>query len=869
MATVSMRSFAGGEISPALYARVDTAKYQTGLRTLKNWFVLRHGGVSTRPGTKYVCEIKDSTATARLLPYYYSSTDNYVLVLQDQFFQIVKSSGVVVNPSVNISSIAATGSDPYTVGLITTGSAHGLTTGTNVYLAGITGYEELNGRIFLVASAPTTTTFTITDMGGNAVIVYNSSSASASGGTSALVETNAIGYETADLFDLKYIQTADGMVISHPDFVPSLLVRGANDYSWAINGIDFDPNIARPASVSVSATAGSNSYTYGVTAVNAGNFEESFIRAATTGTYTAPTPSATHDLTWIAVSGVAYYNVYIDIGDTGLWGFIGTATTNAFSNWGVDPDYSIAPPEELITSWASNDYPSAVGAYQQRLMLGASPSEPEATWVSRTGIYDNMTYSRPYKDSDAFQFRFYGLGVNNIEHYIDVGKLVVMTNFAEWVLDGDANGLLTPTAISPRQNSQYGSSKIKPIISGDSILFVQSRGSIIRDLNYSFADSGYNGNDLTIFSSHFFDDYTVVDWAYQKTPHSVIWVVRDDGIVLSLTYVREHQVWGWAQHDFGGTVESVTVIPEGSEDAVYFLIKRTIDGRVRRYVERLTKRDQTDVKEYVCMDCASSYDGRNTTAVTMTISGGTDWDEDETLTLTASSGTFVSADVGKEVHIYYDTDEVLRLSIEAYSSSTVVTVRPNKTVPASLRATATDDWGLAVNRIAGLDFLEGEEVSVYGDGYVVASPNNAAYGTALTVTNGIIDLPDHYAYVHVGLPFIADFETLDIDTPSGETLADKSMLVSNVTLHLEKTRGLFVGAKVPEATNADPLDGMTELKLRDDEDYDDPVDLYTGKVDINIFAEWNKTGRVGVRQVDPVPARILAAMPAGKFPFRG
>ena len=118
---------------------------------------------------------------------------------------------------------------------------------------------------------------------------------------------------------------------------------------------------------------------------------------------------------------------------------------------------------------------------------------------------------------------------------------------------------------------------------GGNVLFVQARGSIVRDLSFQEAVRGYRGQDLTIFSSHLFDEYTLDDWAFQQIPHSVVWAVRSDGTLLGLTYVREHEMWAWHRHDFeGGTVEKVCVVPEGNEDILYVIVNRTINGRTTR-----------------------------------------------------------------------------------------------------------------------------------------------------------------------------------------------------------------------------------------------------------------------------------------------
>jgi len=396
---------------------------------------------------------------------------------------------------------------------------------------------------------------------------------------------------------------------------------------------------------------------------------------------------------------------------------------------------------------------------------------------------------------------------------------------------------------------------------GNSIIFVQARASIIRDLLQD-AIEGYKGNDLTIFSTHLFDNYTLVDWDYQKTPDSIAWAVRSDGTLLGMSYVREHQLWGWHRHDFDGTAENVCCIPEGEEDSVYMVIRRFIDGGYVRYIEKFASRKIDDVIDNIFVDAALTYDGRNDDpAHTMTLSGGTTWDYLDNLTLTSSAVFFTAGDVGNAIHLTGSDGTLIKAKITAFTSTTVVTVKPQKNVPVSMQSVAISDWGKAVDELSGLDHLEGKDVSVFADRFVVASPNNPSMDV-ITVASGLITLDKPYVVIHVGLPITAEIETLDIDTTQRESIADKKKLITKVALIVEKTRGLWAGG---EATD---LSDLTEYKLRDSEGYEDPPDLKTGTIDVNIQPQWNSSGRIIIRQIDPVPATILAAIPIGMVPFR-
>lgn len=593
------------------------------------------------------------------------------------------------------------------------------------------------------------------------------------------------------------------------------------------------------------------------------NFPD-YIYQASAAVATAADP---HVLGWTAVSGASEYNIYQDL--NGVYGFIGVAGTNSFNVIGSSPDTSDTPPARRNPFEDADDYPSTVSYIQQRLTFANSTNNPETTEMSRIGQFKNFTRSNPIQDDDAVTFTLAGRQVNSIKSLLDIGRLVVFTSSGEWAIQGDSDGSITPTAINPKQYTYNGSSDLSPLVIGGNALYVQARGSIVRDLGFDYESSGYRGNDLTVFSPHLFEGYTLTDWAYQQIPHSIVWCVRSDGVLLGLTYLREHEIWGWHRHDFeGGLVESVCSIPEDNEDALYVVVKRTINGSTKRYIERFSTRVISDIKDAIFLDSALTYDGRHTGSTTMTLSGGTNWTYDETITLTASASTFTSADVGNEIHLTGSDGTIIRFAIAAYSSATVVTGTPNKTVPAGMRSIAITTWARAVDEVTGLWHLEGESVSITGDGFVVASPNNAAYN-AVTVANGTATLDRCYSVIHVGLPYTSDLETLDIDTVQGETISDKSKLVNKVTVFVEKSRGGFVGAKPPTDDDVDPLEGLTEFKERNSENYDEPIELLTGTKDVTIRSEWNSNGRIFIRQVDPLPLSILAVVPAGLFPFQG
>jgi hypothetical protein len=242
-------------------------------------------------------------------------------------------------------------------------------------------------------------------------------------------------------------------------------------------------------------------------------------------------------------------------------------------------NYLQSPPVARALFFSNVTYPSAVAIYQQRRLFANSTSEPEKIWTSRIGQYRNFTTSFPLQDDDAVTFQLAGKQVHPVKHLLDLERLIVFTEAGEWIVQGDQDGSLLPTAINPRQYGYAGSGRLAPIVVVDTALYVQGRGNQVRDLRRSI-EQGFDSSDLTLFASHLVEGYTIVDWDVRsRSPHSVIWAVRDDGVLLGLTYLREQDIWGWHRHDTDGAVENVCVVPEGTEDAVYLVVKRTSTAR--------------------------------------------------------------------------------------------------------------------------------------------------------------------------------------------------------------------------------------------------------------------------------------------------
>lgn len=877
---LSQRSFAGGELSPSLYSRVDTVKYATGARALKNMQVMKSGGAENRPGSLFIGEVADSTKRTRLIPFIFNSDQTYILEFSHERIRFIRLGEYVMDSNVRTVDTFSEASPALVV--LDDNNADWLE-GDHVVFTSLVTNARINNRPMKMLD-PTLNSFDLHYLNEDP---YPSLGVESVGSVSRVYSIES-PYTEDELEDIYFAQQGDVLVLAHPDHPLQQLSRLDHD-DWSIDAYDIGPSIDPPLNA---AADGGSGFAWVITAVAEETFEESTpSNVATSSTDPASSPRT---LNWDAVVGAREYNVYKF--KNGIYGYIGTAVGTTFIDNGIPADVTDTPPIVRDPFASTDNYPAVVSYIQQRLMLGFTNNNPEGIWGSKSGLFHNFSVRSPLQADDAITFSMVGRQVNAVRHILELEHPVILTQGGEHIIGGDEAGILRPGEINPKQFGYSGASKLIPIVIGGNAIFVQSLGGVVRDIAARIQSDGYNGNDLTTFSTHLFKNKTLVDWAYQQTPDSIIWAVRDDGTLLGLTYVPEQQIFAWHRHNFAslgsfgavtnseaGIVESVAVIPENGRHAVYLVIQRENGAvnpfgegpnrGVKRYVERLSNRSFSDIKlDAIFLDSVLSYDGRNADDEhTMSIPAG-NWDVGDEFTLTSSDPFFASTDVGNHIHFTdEDTEEIYRLKIKSFSSSTQVVVELlNKRISVVGPPNSSAIWSRAVDELTGLWHLSQTSVSVMADGFVVANPINSQYPLKQVSSDGVLSLDEPYSVIHVGLPYVADLETLDIDTPDGETIVDKKKVITSLSVRLDETRGGWYGRR-PDDDDDNPasLSDLVEIKVRDDESYDDPVELKSDVADVNIQGEWNSNGRILIRQVDPLPIRVLSVHPAGMIPFRG
>lgn len=828
MAEKIQTSFTAGELAPSLHGHVDLDKYQTGLKTCRNFIVQAHGGVINRPGLQFIGSSKDSSKLARLIPFEFSITQTYALEFGDLYMRVIKDGGHVLESSKTITG--ATQANPV---VITTSAAHGYSNGDEVYIDGVVGMTELNGKRYIVANVAATT-FELTGIDGTGYTAYSS------GGTVARIFTLTTPYLEADLFRLNYDQSADVMTLTHPSYQQRDLTRTAHD-AWTLTTISFTPEQGAPTGVTVTpAVAGPSTIKYKVTAIADETFEESLAASGQTAAGTLPVNSTNYNtISWTAPAAgtIDKYNIYRE--HNGLFSYCGSVdgANTSFVDSVVTPDPDLRPPTLRDPFTSASNYPGAMTYFEQRKVFAGTNNDPQKSWLTQVGNFFNMNYSSPIKDDDAFSYTLNSLQVNQIRHIVPIEDLIYLTSGSIWRV-GSGESPFTATTVQVRQQSSVGSSYVKPLLINNSILYIQDKVNNVRDLQYARDTNRYGGDDLSLLANHLFEGYTVTDWAFAEVPFKVVWTIRNDGILLGLTYNKEQNLWAWHKHDTDGYFESVCSIREGNEDAVYFVVRRTINGTTKRYIERFSTRTFATIEDAFIVDSGLSVNAP------VTVSGAT---QANPVVITATGHGFSNGDRIRFTHVVGMTE--LNQNYYLVGNKTANTFELQ-----DLRGDNIDGTGFTayasggevrkcVTTISGLEHLEGKTLAILGDGSV--QPPR-------TVSDGSVTLQNPVSEIHYGLGYYSDLETLDMALQIEGYGQAKYKKPSHLTIKVDRSRGFWAGNS--ETT-------ITEYKQRTDEQMGHPTRLATGIQEIVLDPAWNSHGRIFIRQVDPLPISILAVVP--------
>ena len=628
-------------------------------------------------------------------------------------------------------------------------------------------------------------------------------------------------YLTAELFDIKFAQSADVMYITHPNHQTRKLSRTGHT-SWSLAAVEFTNGPYLDANITAT-TITASAHTVGT--------GRTFTASAVTGINSG--------------SGFLATDVGRQIRFRDGYGIITarTNTTVVTVEILIDMGSSSSSTDWSLGSFSTTTgFPSCVSFFEQRLVFAASINNPQTVYFSKSGDYENMdaNIGGTVADDDAIIYTIASNQVNAIRFLTSARTLIIGTAGGEFVVSGGGdNNAVTPTNIMIKKQSNHGAANVDAISVGNATLFLQRAKRKIRELAYNFDVDGYIAPDLTILAEHITEG-NVVEMAYQEEPLAIIWCVRGDGQLIALTYQREQEVVAWHRHIIGGVfgtgnavVESVAVIPtDDSEYELYMIVKRTINGATTRYVEYLHtfNFDQTDNTSFNYLDSQLGLSKSQTTLTAGINATAT------TVPVASVSGLSASGKIkiGGEIISYAG---ISSLNLTGCTRGQNIT-----TATSHLSGAVTKE---VVNIIAGLNHLEGQTVSILVDG--------ATHPTKVVASNSIT-LDRFGTDVKIGLQYTSILKTMRIDAGSQDgTSQGKTKRIYEVTARLFETVGVEVGPdlnnmeRVPFRTSADPMD--------------QGIPPFTGDKEVEFRGNYDTDGFMMVRQTQPLPLTLLSLYP--------
>ena len=816
-------NFTAGEITPKLAGHIDFNKYANGLETLENMTTFPQGGVTRRSGTRFVCEVKDSSAVTRLIPFEFSVTQSYVLEFGASYIRFYKDNGQIVESDVTITGI--TQANPAVV----TASSHGYSNGDHVWINNVVGMTEVNGRRYTVANK-TTNTFELSGVDSSSYTAYSSN------GDGQKVYEIATPYTAAQVFDLRFTQSADVMYIVHTSHEPEKLTRTGHT-SWTLTDVDFGTT-----GPYLDASTSSTTLTPASSAVGTG---VNITASATTGINDGDGWQTTD------VGRILKFNS----GEAKITARTSTTVvvvtiTKAFASTAGTTGWQLG-------AWSdTTGFPQTVSFFEQRLVFGGSTDFPQTIWASESGNYESFDVGDAGA-SDAFIYTIAANRVNLIRWLAPIRDLMIGTAGGEFRVDRPVGEPLKPTNVNIKQETTYGGYTAQPMQIGPSVLFVQRQQRRVRELGYSFQNDAYVAPDLTLLAEHITEGGIIdVDWSQE--PNEIYYAVRNDGTLLGMTYQREQDVIAWHRHIIGGKAANCT-------------ITLTDYANIQTGTKlKFTKSDGTEVTFTSTTGTAGTDEfktetNNNTSATNLknAINGHSDFTAtvasnvvtaSETTPQSTGYLTVVSQDTVRLAKVNESQAKVKSVTSITEATENQVWIIVERIVNGStvqyveyLDSTLNQDSALSgtvtgsSTKVTSLDHLEGQTVQILIDDAVY--PKQIVSSGAVTV-----DLPSTFASktIEIGLGYVSTLKTLKVEAGSsaGSTAQGRKKRYNEVIVRLYKTVGATVnGDQIPFRSSADEMG--------------QPIPAFTGDKRVTNLG-WDRNGQITVKQTQPLPMTILA-----------
>lgn len=545
-------NFTAGELSPLLLGRVDIARYQNGVKRLENALVAVQGGAMRTWGTEFITEVKDSAKQVRLIPYVFNRTQAYVIEFGDKYCRIYNNNGEYLAEIESPYNEDVLFSLNYVQGADTMFIAH---PDTPIYRL-----RRVTEKDWTLAPAPfITEPYDEVGEYPDTQITIDATKKTATTAVAywlAADKGRFINYGTG----IAEITAVLGANVVNINIVTPFSVSVLPAKEWQLDGSPLATITPSIASTTDPIYAGST-----VTLTLSANG----FRLSDVGKYIRITSSTK------SLYKIDRFNSAVSVTATCITKPESKASAPAYS-WSL-----------LSTVWGGKyGYPSAVTLFEQRLFCGGTKERPQTIWMSKIAEYLNFQLST--EDDDAAAFNMSSDQINNILHLSQAKKPIVLTYGGEFSLSGSATkAAITPTNITIANESAYGCNHVKPARIGNELIYMQRGGTKLLGMGFDASRDAFTSQNLSILSEHVTES-GIVEMAYQQEPYSILWLVRNDGQIATMTIDKDQDVIGWARQITDGCYKSIITLPstDGTIDEVWCIVERKIGGQAVKYIER-------------------------------------------------------------------------------------------------------------------------------------------------------------------------------------------------------------------------------------------------------------------------------------------
>jgi hypothetical protein len=622
-ATWTQSNFNSGEWSPLAYGRFDIGKYGNGLGTCQNYLPTQQGGLTRRPGFRYVSPVKNSAAPPRLQAFQFSITQAYILEFGDSYIRVYVNDGQ----------------------LLSGGVAYEIATTYNATDVWLLNFTQSADTLFIThPSKPprklqraAATTWNLTDcsfLDGPYLSVNTSSttltpSQTAATGGSASFATNVMTVTvapTAGAMSVGHQVKANGVV---EGTTIDALLSGTLGAIGSTYRLSTSPGTISAESFStVTPLVGGWTVTVTASAVAGINSDAGFrasdvgrkLRIKCGGVWLWGNILAVTDSTHVQWGILATYNNQLPVTATATANISGgsvftVSIVNGGSGYGVTPPtvtfsggggsgavayalltngvvssitmsvtgtgytsaptVTLSPPTGVVASsttfwrlglWNATDgYPSCVTFHQDRLCFAGAANSPSRVDCSNTGDY--LNFAPTNQDGTVVDSSALGLTLNsglvNAISWLssDQWGLIIGTAGDEWVISpSSTQQAITPTNLNAFRLSNYGSAAVAPLRVGRANLFVQRTGRKLREMTYDFMVQTFKALDISLIAEHLTKS-GLKQMALQLAPQQVVWIARQDGNLTGMTYDKDQEICGWHRHILGGFSDLAQTVP--------------------------------------------------------------------------------------------------------------------------------------------------------------------------------------------------------------------------------------------------------------------------------------------------------------------